>query len=59
MTEADDVAPTKKMTLQNISFSFAGAFDSVAFAKQLKAFIPEGQELRVSVAVEVALPGQP
>lgn len=46
-------APTKKITLENVSFCFSGAFDPSAFVKQLKLFVPEGQALRVSVVVEV------
>lgn len=46
-------APTKKITLENFSFCFSGAFNAAGFVKQIKAFVPEGQLLRVSVAVEV------
>lgn len=49
-------APTKKTTLENFSFCFSGAFNAASFIKQIKAFVPEGQLLRVSVAVEVAEP---
>ena len=50
-------APTKKITLENFSFCFSGAFNVASFVKQIKAFVPEGQLLRVSVAVEVVEPG--
>lgn len=49
-------APTKKITLENFSFCFSGAFNVASFVKQIKAFVPEGQLLRVSVAVEVVEP---
>lgn len=49
-------APTKKITLENFSFCFSGAFNAASFVKQIKAFVPEGQLLRVSVAVEVVEP---
>lgn len=49
-------APTKKITLENFSFCFSGAFNAAGFVKQIKAFVPEGQLLRVSVAVEVVEP---
>ena len=60
-------APTKKITLENFSFCFSGAFNAgirpfsiflntPSFVKQIKAFVPEGQLLRVSVAVEVVEP---
>lgn len=49
-------APTKKTTLQNLVFSFCGDFDPASFASQLSVFIPLGQALRVSVAVEVVQP---
>ena len=49
-------APTKKITLENFSFCFSGAFNAASFVKQIKAFVPEGQRLRVSVAVEVVEP---
>lgn len=49
-------APTKKITLENFSFCFSGAFKATNFVKQIKAFVPEGQLLRVSVAVEVVEP---
>ena len=48
--------PTKKVTLENFSFCFSGAFNAASFVKQIKAFVPEGQLLRVSVAVEVVEP---
>lgn len=48
-------APTK-ITLENFSFCFSGAFNAASFVKQIKAFVPEGQLLRVSVAVEVVEP---
>lgn len=47
-------APTKKITLERVSFCFSGPFDPSAFVKQLKLFIPEGQAVRVSVVAEVA-----
>ncbi|MFR0872508.1 MAG: hypothetical protein ACLSG5_14620 [Oscillospiraceae bacterium] len=46
----------KKITLENFSFCFSGAFNAASFVKQIKAFVPEGQLLRVSVAVEVVEP---
>lgn len=46
-------APTKKMALQNVSFTFSGAFDASKFVKQLSAIIPTGQEARISVAIEM------
>ena len=49
-------APTKKITLENFSFCFSGAFNAASFVKQIKTFVPEGQLLRVSVAVEVVEP---
>lgn len=49
-------APTKKTTLQNLAFSFCGDFNAASFVSQLSAFIPAGQALRVSVAVEVVQP---
>lgn len=52
----DANAPTKKITLENISFCFSGAFDPTTFVKQLKQFIPERQDLRVFVVVEVVEP---
>lgn len=48
------LAPTKKTTLESVSFSFSGAFDPANFVRQLKVFIPEGKALKVSVVVEVA-----
>ena len=46
----------KKITLENFSFCFSGAFNAASFVKQIKAFVPEVQLLRVSVAVEVVEP---
>jgi hypothetical protein len=46
----------KKITLENFSFCFSGAFNAASFVKQIKAFVPEGQLLRVSIAVEVVEP---
>lgn len=51
--ETTEVTPAKKMALQNISLAFSGVYDPGAFAKQLSAFLPKGQELRVSLVVEV------
>lgn len=44
------------MTLQNISLVFSGVYAPDAFAKQLSAFLPKGQDLRVSLVVEVVEP---
>lgn len=46
-------APTKKMTLQNVSFAFSGVFDANELSKQLSAVIPAGQEARVSLLIEI------
>lgn len=55
--ETTEVTPAKKkMALQNISLAFSGVYDPSAFAKQLSAFLPKGQELRVSLVVEVVEP---
>ena len=51
-----ECADKKKITLENFSFCFSGAFNAASFVKQIKAFVPEGQLLRVSVAVEVVEP---
>ena len=49
-------APTKKTTLENISFCFCGPFNAESFIQQLTAFIPADEPLRVSVVVEVVRP---
>lgn len=46
------IAPTKKMTLENVQLCFTGIFD----AGQLRAFVPENQLCRISIAVEVVEP---
>lgn len=50
------VAPTKKMTLENVQLCFTGIFDAGQLAKQLRAFVPENQLCRISIAVEVVEP---
>ena len=47
---------TASLPLENFSFCFSGAFNAASFVKQIKVFVPEGQLLRVSVAVEVVEP---
>lgn len=46
-------APTKKMALQNVSFTFSGVFDACEFTRQLSAVIPTGQEVCASVVIEM------
>lgn len=46
-------APTKKMALQNVSFTFSGPFDAGELTKQLSAIIPEGQETCLSINAEI------
>ena len=50
------VAPTKKMTLENAQLCFTGILDAGQLAKQLRAFVPENQLCRISIAVEVVEP---
>lgn len=50
------VAPTKKMTLENVQLCFTGILDTGQLAKQLRAFVPENQLCRISIAVEVVEP---
>ena len=50
------VAPTKKMTLENVQLCFTGILDAGQLAKQLRAFVPENQLCRISIAVEVVEP---
>lgn len=50
------VAPTKKMTLENVQLCFTGILDAGLLAKQLRAFVPENQLCRISIAVEVVEP---
>lgn len=50
------VAPTKKMTLENVQLCFTGILDVGQLAKQLRAFVPENQLCRISIAVEVVEP---
>ena len=50
------VAPTKKMTLENVRLCFTGILDAGQLAKQLRAFVPENQLCRISIAVEVVEP---
>lgn len=50
------VAPTKKMTLENVQLGFTGILDAGQLAKQLRAFVPENQLCRISIAVEVVEP---
>lgn len=47
------VAPTKKMTLENVQLCFTGILDAGQLAKQLRTFVPENQLCRISIAVEV------
>ena len=46
-------APTKKMTLQNISLTFSGSFDASDLAKQLSVMIPNGLPIYLSVTAEI------
>ena len=50
------VAPTEKMTLENVQLRFTGILDAGQLAKQLRAFVPENQPCRISIAVEVVEP---
>lgn len=50
------VAPTKKMTLENVQLCFTGILDAGQLVKQLRAFVPENQLCRISIAVEVVEP---
>lgn len=44
------------MTLENVQLCFTGIFDAGQLAKQLRAFVPENQLCRISIAVEVVEP---
>ena len=44
------------MTLENVQLCFTGILDAGQFAKQLRAFVPENQLCRISIAVEVVEP---
>lgn len=50
------IAPTKKMTLENVQLCFTGILDAGQLVKQLRAFVPENQLCRISIAVEVVEP---
>lgn len=49
-------APTKKITLQTVSIGFSGIYDAGAIVRQLKGFGLDGQECRITIAVEVVRP---
>lgn len=49
----EHAAPTKKMTLENVQLYFTGILDAGQLVKQLRAFIPENQLCRISIAVKV------
>jgi hypothetical protein len=44
------------MTLENVQLCFTGILDAGQLAKQLRAFVPENQLCRISIAVEVVEP---
>ena len=53
ISTATVAAPTKKMALQNVSFTFSGVFDASELTKQLSAVIPDGQTVCLSIIAEI------